>query len=232
MNAVARRPWLGRAMPLSPHLLHYPAPPTDAAAGAASTLHPPTHPPVCLATQAVIDAATSCLGLRSAGVGSLAGTSIVCADGLDWAEKAAAAVEELSRAAEVDVILVDVYDGQNVTPPPFYSGSFLRDCARLLAPGGALIQNLHTGTSTLDAAFASAASAYSSLFGAEAAAVAVSGQGNTVICAATRPGIYGTRSTSEMQSDAELEAQRVGLATFDVAARLAKLRRLGPRSAQ
>jgi len=186
----------------------------------------------CCEAQAVIDAATSCLGLRA-----YKGATLVGGDALTWVRDAAAALQTnpaadsagaaLPAQAQFDAIFVDVYDADNVTPPPFYSEAFLADCRALLAPGGALLQNLHTGNAALDTAFTSAASAYSRAFPGGAAAVPVWGQGNTIVCASCEASVFSGRSAAGVQRAAEGEAAALGLATFDVAQRLVEFRALG-----
>lgn len=85
-----------------------------------------------------------------------------------------------------------------MTPPLFYSDAFLSDCRWILNPGGVLLHNLHTGSSALDSAFASAAAAYARTFPAGAAVVPVVGQGNTILCASGAEAIFRAATTAEV----------------------------------
>ena len=85
---------------------------------------------------AVVDAATSCLGLEKADV------AVSVGDALAWA---AAAPD-----AQYDAIFVDVFDGDNLTPSAFVAPPFVADVRRALAPGGVAVHNLHTGSPALD----------------------------------------------------------------------------------
>jgi hypothetical protein len=181
--------------------------------------------------QAVIDAATLCLGLRAP-----EGTTLICDDAYNYVRKAAleksalldhdatnserqatsaegnpgASAAEGNTAGEMttggstargkalfDAIFVDVYDENNLTPPIFYSEAFLADCRRILTPSGIVMHNLHTGSATLDAAFASAAGAYARSFSGGAAAVPVVGQGNTILCGSGDTTVFGAVATTK-----------------------------------
>ena len=152
---------------------------------------------------AVVDAATSCLGLEKADV------AVSVGDALAWA---AAAPD-----AQYDAIFVDVFDGDNLTPSAFVAPPFVADVRRALAPGGVAVHNLHTGSPALDVRFAQAAAAYADAFGGDACrAVPVEHQGNTLLAAGAP--LRGTGADA-LRAAAERETDARGL-LFDAGARV------------
>jgi spermidine synthase len=163
---------------------------------------------------AVIEAATSCLGLRS---GPTSRTEVHCSDALEWVRSCAVGVggEEC-----FDLIFVDVFDHCNVTPPPFYARDFASDLRLLLAEGGLVLQNLHTGSRALDAACVQALATYSAVFGqGKCCSIPVKLQGNTILAAGREP----LADPNDAREDARENARLAGLRSFDVTARLERL---------
>ena len=162
----------------------------------------------------VIDAATSCLGLRESG-----DLEVVCGDGLEWVGMMSA--HEPSERLQFDIIFVDVFDAMNLTPRAFYSEEFLADARRLLAPGGMLLHNLHTGSRRLDAAFLQASSNFAAQFGrGHCCSLRVSTQGNTILGAKSDVAFGSPLSVRGASSGV---SECLGLSAFDVSSRLGAL---------
>ncbi|EOD30134.1 hypothetical protein EMIHUDRAFT_203619 [Emiliania huxleyi CCMP1516] len=142
---------------------------------------------------AVLEAAKRYLGLSEAVVSP---ASLTCGDAVEFARY---------DRQPYDVILVDAFGSDNATPPAFYGDAFLRDCRALLAPGGTLVHNFHTGSAALDTAFAAATASYKRAFAGRAAAVPVSGQGNTILVASAAPS--DTPLAADAQASAAAEAE-------------------------
>ena len=153
---------------------------------------------------------------------------VATADALEWLSSRATQLEQQldhqSQAARYDYIYVDIFDGENVTPPPFYAPPFLRDLQRCLAPGGVVIHNLHTECD----ASALAPRAYAAAFEGPTCTTLVRNQGNLILAAANEPARgfstdfsgRGTFDRQLMREKAERGASRLGLGTFDAAARI------------
>jgi len=164
---------------------------------------------------AVVDAATSCLGVR------LDRIEVVTADALQWARQQAAAAE--GEAGRFDLIFVDIFDSDNVTPAPFYSAAFLADVRTLLSPRGVALTNLHTGSPRLDDAFSAATAEYRRAF-KRVSAVPVNGQGNTILAATPSDAV--SLDPASLAEAARRSAREASLVTFDAARRVAGARAL------
>ena len=165
---------------------------------------------------AVVAAAREALGLESLEPR----LEVATADALEWLSSRATQLDHQSQTARYDYIYVDIFDGENVTPPPFYAPPFLRDLQRCLAPGGVVIHNLHTECD----ASALAPRAYAAAFEGPTCTTRVRNQGNLILAAANEPARgfsgRGTFDRQQMREKAERGASRLGLCTFDAAARI------------
>jgi len=116
-----------------------------------------------------------------------------------------------------DIIFVDIFDGENLTPPSFYSSGFLLNIRACLSNRGVVIHNLHSGSSTLDRCVDAATEAYAREFPRGACArVPALRRGNTIIAAAATPDVF-SREGALQEAAIALRAKHEFL--FDVAAR-------------
>ena len=175
---------------------------------------------------AVTDAARECLGLDPR-------VHVDVGDALCWIEEhagrlvagfgadadavAVADADDATDDGKFDVIFVDIFDGENLTPPAFYSSGFLRDVRACLSSRGVVIHNLHSGSATLDRCVNAATEAYAREFPRGACAqIPALRRGNTILAAAATP--------DALSRDDALQDAAIGLRAkhgflFDVAAR-------------
>ena len=148
-------------------------------------------------------------------------------DALHWIEEHARRLEASGRGADADsdqtddgqfdVIFVDIFDGDNLTPPAFYSSDFLGNVRACLSSRGVVIHNLHSGGATLDRCVNEATEAYARAFPRGACArIPALRRGNTILAAAVTPDVL-SRDDALQEAAIGLRAKHGFL--FDVAAR-------------
>ena len=130
---------------------------------------------------------------------------------------------------------MDIFDGDNLTPPTFYAAPFLADVKAALSQRGVAIHNLHSGGPALDASLHAAAEAYTAAFGPRACClVPTLGRTtpaaeeldekcepqNTILAAAADPSAFATLDALLEAANRERAAH--GL-LFDAAVRLQQL---------
>lgn len=167
---------------------------------------------------AVTDAARECLGLDPR-------VDVDVGDALHWIRERAGKLAEVRGAdadaehddGKFDVIFVDIFDGDNLTPPAFYSSEFLRHVRACLSSRGVVVHNLHTGSTTLNRCLDEATESYARAFPEGACArIPALRRGNTLVAAAATPSVF-SREDALQEAAVGLRAQHGFL--FDVAAR-------------
>ena len=142
-------------------------------------------------------------------------SAVVVADGLAFFERS---------KDTFDCVFVDVFDGDNVSPPAFYGDKFHADVQARLAPGGCLVHNLHVGGAKRNLALEAAERALDRNFPHGAFRVDSLGtsdfSGNALIIACTSP-----LDRARLPERAEAARRRFGL-RFDAGSRVQALRRV------